>query len=47
MAKYDAQIEYQKKLAEWARRARKPYKQSVHEAAVKYWQDLQKEEENK
>lgn len=44
MSKYDAQIEYQKKLAVWAGRVGKTYKQSQHEAAVKYWTDLKEQE---
>lgn len=44
--KYDAIIKEQQKLAVWAKRARMPYKQSIHEEAVKFWQELQKEELN-
>tara|TARA_R110000737_G_scaffold302181_1_gene309269 strand:+ start:359 stop:517 length:159 start_codon:yes stop_codon:yes gene_type:complete len=47
MAKYDAEIKHQQKLAVWAERARMPHKQSIHEAAVKYWKELQEEEANK
>lgn len=47
MIKYEAKIKHQQKLAVWAERARMPHKQSIHEAAVKYWKGLQEEEAKK